>query len=252
MTAVEPLPIGAEGETIGEVARVLLIDDDPALLDALSMGFEDAGYEVVCARDGSEGLRRVAADQPDIIVSDVNMPGLDGFSLCRRLRADQNEIPIILLTSRDGEIDEALGLELGADDYVSKPFSTRVLQARVGALIRRERLRGRGASGESGERIQLLSVGETVLDPGRLRVEHRGAEVRVTVTEFRLLEALCARPGLVLTRAHILAQIRGDDSVVEPRIVDTYVRRLRRKLEAVDPKFEAIETVVGVGYRWRD
>jgi DNA-binding response OmpR family regulator len=249
MSAARALPSAADGEIMPDVARVLLIDDDPALLDALCMGFEDAGHEVLCARDGSEGLRRIADERPELVVSDVNMPGVDGFTLCRRLRAANNEIPIILLTSRDGEIDEALGLELGADDYVSKPFSTRVLLARVGALIRRERLR---ASSESSERIQPLRVGETELDPGRLRVEHRGAEVRVTVTEFRLLEALCGRPGLILTRAHILEQIRGDDSVVEPRIVDTYVRRLRRKLEAVDPTFVAIETVVGVGYRWRD
>lgn len=243
------MPSGAEGEIMADVARVLLIDDDPALLDALCMGFEDAGHEVLCARDGSEGLRRIAVDRPELVVSDVNMPGVDGFSLCRRLRAANNEIPIILLTSRDGEIDEALGLKLGADDYVSKPFSTRVLLARVGSLIRRERLRG---STESGSSISPLCVGETMLDPGRLRVEHRGVEVQMTVTEFRLLEALCQRPGMVHTRAHILAQIRGDDSVVEPRIVDTYVRRLRRKLEAVDPDFIAIETVVGVGYRWRE
>jgi DNA-binding response OmpR family regulator len=249
MSGARALPSGADGEIIVDVARVLLIDDDPALLDALCMGFEDAGHEVLCARDGSEGLRRIDADRPELVVSDVNMPGIDGFTLCRRLRAASKDIPIILLTSRDGEIDEALGLELGADDYVSKPFSTRVLLARVGALIRRERLRANAASSEQ---IQPLRVGETVLDPGRLRVEHRGAEVRVTVTEFRLLEALCGHPGRVLTRAHILEQIRGDDSVVDPRIVDTYVRRLRRKLETVDPTFVAIETVVGVGYRWRD
>lgn len=249
------MPCAANGEIIIDVARVLLIDDDPALLDALCMGFEDAGHEVVCARDGSEGLRRVADDRPELVVSDVNMPGVDGFTMCRRLRAANNSIPIILLTSRDGEIDEALGLELGADDYVSKPFSTRVLLARVGALLRRERLRAcldAGADADTNEQIQPLRVGQTVLDPGRLRVEHRGAEVGVTVTEFRLLEALCGRPGLVLTRANILEQIRGDDSVVESRIVDTYVRRLRRKLEAVDPTFAAIETVVGMGYRWRD
>ena len=242
------LPRLVDGESMVAVVRVLLIDDDPSLLDALSLGFEDAGYAVSCARDGSEGLRRVRDDRPDLVISDVNMPGLDGFSLCRKLRAADIHIPIILLTSRDGEIDEALGLELGADDYVSKPFSTRVLLARVGALVRRERLR---ESSDDEARTQPTVVGETVLDPGRLRVEHRGAEVRVTVTEFRLLEILCARPGLVLTRAQILEHVRGDDSVVAPRIVDTYVRRLRRKLEAVDPSFDAIETVVGVGYRWR-
>ena len=243
------LPAAADGESMAVVARVLLIDDDPALLDALCMGFEDAGHEVLCARDGREGLRRIADDRPEVVVSDVNMPGVDGFVLCRRLRAEGNQVPIILLTSRDGEIDEALGLELGADDYVSKPFSTRVLLARVGALIRRERVNDQT---DASERSQPLCAGETVLDPTRLRVEHRGVEIRVTVTEFRLLEVLCGRPGLVLSRAHILEHVRGDDSVVEPRIVDTYVRRLRRKFEGIDPSFDAIETIIGVGYRWRD
>lgn len=247
MTCPGALPATGEGESMAAVARVLLIDDDPALLDALCMGFEDAGYEVSSARDGREGLRRISEDRPALVVSDVNMPGLDGFSLCRKLRSENNDIPLILLTSRDSEIDEALGLELGADDYVSKPFSTRVLLARVGALLRREQLRG-----QADPREQPLRVGATMLDGGRLRVEHQGVELSVTVTEFRLLEALCGRPGMVLSRAHILEQVRGDDSVVEQRIVDTYVRRLRRKFEAIDPGFAAIETIVGVGYRWRE
>ena len=240
------LPTPGDGETMAPVARVLLIDDDPSLLDALSMGFEDAGHEVLCARDGAEGLRRIAEARPALVISDVNMPGVDGFTLCRRLRAAGDPIPVILLTSRDGEIDEALGLELGADDYVSKPFSTRVLLARVSALLRRDQART-----SADERGTPVIAGETVLDAARLQVMHRGVEVQVTVSEFRLLEALCSRPGLVLTRAQILEHVRGDDSVVAPRIVDTYVRRLRRKLEAVDPSFERIETLVGVGYRWR-
>jgi DNA-binding response OmpR family regulator len=173
------------------------------------------------------------------------MPRLDGLALCRQLRQGGDLLPLLLLTSRDTEIDEALGLELGADDYVTKPFSTRVLLARVSALLRRES--ARATPGKA-----TLQAGALELDADRLRVLYRGAEVAVTVTEFRLLEVLAKRPGVVFSRAQLLQLARGDDSVVVDRIIDTYVRRLRRKLEAVDPSFEAIETVVGAGYRWRE
>jgi DNA-binding response OmpR family regulator len=225
---------------------VLLIDDDPSLLDVLSLPFEDAGYRVETARDGVLGLALVRERRPDVVVSDVNMPGLDGFSLCRRLREEQNFVPILLLTSRDNEIDEALGLTLGADDYLAKPFSTRVLLARVAALLRREARRGEPAP----ERPHV--VGALELYAERLEVRYRGTAVVVTMTEFRLLEALTRRPGVVLSRERLLEMVRGDGSVVVDRIVDTYVRRLRRKLEAVDPSFRCIETVVGAGYRWTD
>jgi DNA-binding response OmpR family regulator len=225
--------------------RLLLIDDDPSLLDVLSMAFQDAGFEVGCARDGLAGWNRIHADRPDVVVSDVNMPGLDGFSLCKRLRAAGDQVPFILLTSRDDEIDEALGLELGADDYIAKPFSTRVLVARVQGLVRREALR---AGPTPGVRVR---VGLLELDAERLEVRYDGALVQVTVTEFRLLEVLVRRPGVVYSRERLLELVRGDESVVAERIVDTYVRRLRRKLEAIDPGFRGIETLVGAGYRWR-
>jgi DNA-binding response OmpR family regulator len=228
------------------MARVLLIDDDASLLDVLSLSFEDAGHEVSCARDGVDGLAFIESERPDLVVSDVNMPGIDGFSLCRRLREAGNLVPLILLTSRDHEVDEALGLELGADDYVAKPFSTRVLLARVQALIRREGAR----EGERDEQV-VRRVGALELDPARLEVRWDGHPIQVTVTEFRLLEALTTRPGVVYSRDRLLDLVRGDDSVVAIRIIDTYVRRLRRKLEAVHPEFDAIETVIGAGYRWR-
>jgi DNA-binding response OmpR family regulator len=179
------------------------------------------------------------------VVSDVNMPGLDGFSLCRRMREAGDTTPLILLTARDGEIDEALGLELGADDYVAKPFSTRVLLARVAALLRREELRAGGSTPTPPTRRNELE-----LDPERLEVRWRGTGVELTVTEFRLLEQLSARPGVVLSRGQLLRCIRDDDSVVAERIIDTYVRRLRRKFEGLDPDFAAIGTVIGAGYRW--
>ncbi|WP_437541795.1 response regulator transcription factor [Sorangium sp. So ce367] len=227
--------------------RLLLIEDDAALVDVLSLAFEDAGHAVLRAHDGVDGLRRVERDVPDLVISDVNMPRLDGFSLCRRLREAKNLVPIVLLTSRDAEIDQALGLELGADDYVVKPFSTRVLLARVNALLRRQEIR---AGSPNARRV--VAVGALDLDPERLEARYRGAPITVTLTEFRLLEALAARPGVVFSRDRLLDLARGDDSTVDVRLVDTYVRRLRRKLEAIDPAFERIETVIGAGYRWRD
>jgi len=229
------------------VSTILLIEDDAALVDVLSLAFEDAGYRVASARDGVDGLARATRDRPALVVSDVNMPRLDGFSLCKRLRAAGNAVPLILLTSRDSEIDQALGLELGADDYVSKPFSTRVLLARVHALLRRQELRAAAAAARPG-----IVAGRLELDVDRLEARYLGALLEVTLTEFRLLEALAGRAGAVLSRDRLLGLARGEDSVVDVRLVDTYVRRLRRKLEAVEPGFDRIETVIGAGYRWRD
>lgn len=224
--------------------RILLIDDDDALLDALAMAFEDAGFTVDTAADGRAGLDARRALKPDLVVSDVNMPRLDGFALCRELRSANDPIPLILLTSRDNEIDEALGLELGADDYVHKPFNTRVLLARARALLRRQRARAE-------EVAQRKVVGRLELDPDRLEVLYDSQAITVTVTEFRLLEALTSRPGVVFSRQRLMELARGDDSIVAERIIDTYVRRLRRKLEAASADFNEIETVIGAGYRWR-
>ncbi|MEQ1566207.1 MAG: response regulator transcription factor [Myxococcota bacterium] len=229
------------------MARILLIDDDAALLDMLSLSFEDAGHDVVTARDGIAGMRKAEAGGVELVVSDVNMPGLDGFSLCRKLRDKGFVEPIVLLTARDGEIDQALGLDLGADDYIVKPFSARVLQAKVSALLRREQLRKTDPVGE-----ERIVVGKLTLEPERMVARYDGTAIVTTVTEFRLLVALASRPGMVFSRDQLLERVRADDSVVEHRLVDTYVRRLRRKLEAVDPAFDEIDTVIGAGYRWKD
>ncbi|MCB9745687.1 MAG: response regulator transcription factor [Alphaproteobacteria bacterium] len=228
------------------MARILLIDDDLALLDMLALSIEDEGHEVDCAPDGAQGLERLQRAAPQLVISDVNMPRVDGFSLLRRAREGGFTAPIILLTSRDSEIDEALGLELGADDYVAKPFSTRVLMARVRALLRREALRAEAAPAARRE------VGRLSLDRERIEARYSGELLELTVTEFRLLEALASRPGVVFSRTQLMEKARGDDSVVAERIIDTYVRRLRRKLETLRGDFDEIETVIGAGYRWRD
>jgi len=198
--------------------RILLIDDDASLLDALSLAFEDAGHDVLTAGDGQRGLDIVKKEKPDAVISDVNMPGLDGFSLCRKLREGGNGVPFVLLTSRDDEIDEALGLELGADDYVAKPFSTRVLLARVAALLRRDAMRA------AHQTERAVAKGALELFPERLEVRYAHQPVTVTVTEFRLLEAFASRAGFVLSRDRLLEIVRGDESVVAERIIDTYVR----------------------------
>lgn len=228
---------------------VLLIDDDASLLDLVALAFEDAGWTVVTAADGLAGYKAIREHAPSLVVSDVNMPSLDGFSLCRKLRGEQNFVPLLLLTSRGDEIDEALGLELGADDYLSKPFSTRVLLARAQVLVRRELRR---ADAEPPASDQAMRRGHLALFVDRVEVRYRDTPMKVTLTEFRLLEALARRPGIVLSRDRLLEIVRGDESVVAARIVDTYVGRLRRKLEDIDAEFDRIETVVGAGYRWRD
>jgi DNA-binding response OmpR family regulator len=233
------------------MSKVLLIDDDASLLDLVALAFEDAGWTVLTAQDGLAGYDAIKAHAPSVVVSDVNMPRLDGFSLCRKLRAEQDFVPLLLLTSRGDEIDEALGLELGADDYLSKPFSTRVLLARAQVLVRREQRREAGASSDRPDDTAVRQ-GHLELFAERILARYRGVPIKTTLTEFRLLEALARRPGRVLSRDRLLEIVRGDESVVAARIVDTYVGRLRRKLEEVDPSFDRIETVVGAGYRWRD
>lgn len=227
--------------------RVLLVDDDPGLRDVLALALSEAGHEVHVACDGVEGTAALSDLRPAVAIVDVNMPRMDGFSLVRTARAVGCTVPILLLTSRDSEIDEALGLEFGADDYMPKPFSTRVLTARVAALLRRDASRAAPADARA-----LLVHGELTLDLARMEARLRGVPFPTTVTELRLLEALVRNAGVVMRRDRLLDLARGDDSVVGDRLVDTYVRRLRRKLEEIDPGFDRIETIVGAGYRLRD
>lgn len=229
------------------MARILIIDDDEGLRDVLAMALEDADHEVISASDGVRGLEKAEHGGAALIVSDVNMPGMDGFTLCRTLRSRGITLPIVLLTARDGDVDEALGLDLGADDWIVKPFHTRVLLARIAALLRREAFRAGPAEPPSSR----IEVGDLALDVATMEARYRGTLFVTTVTEFRMLVVLASRPGRVFTRDQLLEQVRNDDSVVTDRLVDTYVRRLRRKIEAIDPGFDWIETRIGLGYRWR-
>ena len=221
---------------------ILLVDDERDYLEMVAMSLESHGLRCVLAHDGIEARERLRAGDVDLVVSDVNMPRLDGFSLCRELRGQDATLPIILLTSRDSEIDETLGLELGADDYIAKPVSNRVLLARIRALLRRAHAVERASLSE------VLTHGPLTLDEARLSVTCQGRALEgITVTEFRLLFKLAGSPGRVFTRAQLLRAMREDgDSFVAERMVDSYINRLRRKLA---PHDGLLETVVGMGYR---
>ncbi len=224
--------------------RLLLIDDDADLLDSLRVVLGAEGHAITALTAGRPGLALLQRERFDAIVCDVNLPDVDGFSICRQLRARGDTTPLVLLTSRDGDIDEALGLELGADDYMTKPFSTRVLLARLGALARRAAVP---------ERDDIVRAGELEIDRERLTIRSRSNVIAATLTELRLLAALVERPGRVLSREVLLERAREDDSFVAPRLVDTYVARLRKKLDEIRAGDGAlIETVTGAGYRWRE
>ncbi|KAA0272840.1 MAG: DNA-binding response regulator [Acidobacteria bacterium] len=226
-------------------ARILLVDDEESIQTLLAYPLRRDGYEVVVARDGREGLDRFADDRFDLVVLDVMMPRIDGIEVCRRLRS-RSQVPIIMLTARDDEVDKVLGLEIGADDYITKPFSVREFLSRVKAALRRTRM-----SGEEPDE-GAISAGELTIDPGRRQVSVRGERVQLTYVEFELLAALARSPGRVLDRAALLERIWGDSTYRDPRTIDVHIRHLREKIEAEPKDPEYLLTVRGVGYRFRD
>ena len=227
-------------------AEILVVDDDRHLQDVLEMALSDAGFVVRAAYDGAAGWAAFTARAPDLCVLDVTMPELDGFELCRRIRRAA-DTPVVMLTSRDDELDTIVGLEIGADDYVTTPFSTRELIARLRAHLRRAQA-NRTPGGEAG-RVEL---GALVVDRAQRQIWLGSTRVRdVTATEFELLWALAAAPGAVKTRDDLVDAVYGEGVVVAPRTIDTFVKRVRRKLREADPSFDAIETIRAVGYRYR-
>ncbi|HEY8019709.1 MAG TPA: response regulator [Thermoanaerobaculia bacterium] len=226
--------------------RILLIEDEPDIAEVLQYNLEKEGFEVETARRGDSGLEAVRRDTPDLILLDLMLPGLDGLELTRLLKRDGglSRIPIVMLTARGEEVDRIVGLELGADDYISKPFSPREVVLRVKAVLRRLQPDGNGAEGAS----ESLAVGGIRLDVAGHRLAVNGGEVPLTATEFRLLKLLIERGGRVQTRGQLLSDVWGYAEDIDSRTVDTHIRRLRRKL---GPEAERIETVIGVGYRLR-
>jgi DNA-binding response OmpR family regulator len=227
-------------------ARILLVDDEQAVQQLLAYPLRKEGYEVISAVDGREALDRFAEQRFDLVVLDIMLPKLDGVEVCRRLRS-RSQVPIIMLTARVDEIDKVVGLEMGADDYITKPFSVREFRSRVKAVLRRaEMLGSRPDGGES------IVVGDLEIDFERRAVQVKGREVSLTYVEFEILAALAAGPGRVHSREMLLERVWGDSDYRDPRTIDVHIRHLREKLES-DPKNpEYLFTVRGVGYRFRD
>jgi DNA-binding response OmpR family regulator len=221
------------------MARILVVDDEPKIVRLVVDFLEAAGFAVSTARSGDEALMRARTEAPDLVVLDLGLPGLDGLDVTRALRRD-GEVPIIMLTARDDETDRILGLELGADDYVTKPFSPRELVARIRAVLRRN------AAPQSGERLR---AGDLELDLGRMRVSRAGQPVELTASEFALLAAMARQPGRVFTRSQLLDAIHGVAFESYERAIDAHVKNIRRKLERNPREPRHLLTVYGVGYR---
>jgi DNA-binding response OmpR family regulator len=231
---------------MAEASTILLVDDEESVQKLLTYPLEREGFRVVAARDGEEALRRFAEEPVDLVVLDLMLPKLDGLEVCKRLRSGST-VPIIMLTARDDELDKVLGLELGADDYITKPFSIREFRSRVRALLRR------AAVPRSGEpEDEVIEEGDVRIDLPRRVVAVRGGEVQLTFVEFELLRVLASSPGRVFSRRQLLERLRGDADYREPRTIDVHVRHLREKLEEDPREPELILTVRGVGYRFRD
>ena len=231
--------------------EIALVDDDRNILTSVSIALQAEGFVTRVYTDGATALKAFGEKMPDLGVFDIKMPQMDGMELLRRVR-EFSSMPVIFLTSKDDELDEALGLAMGADDYISKPFSQRLLIARVRAILRRQDLARGEAVASNEDEQQLIERGRLMMDPARHKVQWGGKDVTLTVTEFLILEALAQRPGVVKTRNQLLDVAYQEDVYVDDRTIDSHIKRIRRKFRAIDRDFDAIETLYGVGYRFDD
>ncbi|MBI6629232.1 response regulator transcription factor [Pontibaca salina] len=230
--------------------RIGLVDDDRNILTSVSMALEAEGFGVEAHRDGQAALEAFSRRMPDMGILDIKMPRMDGMELLQRLR-QKTQMPVILLTARNEELDEVMGLRLGADDYVTKPFSHRLLVERIRALLRRQEITA-ATKNESGAEHHVMTRGPLRMDSLRHNVTWRGRDVILTATGFRLLHALAQRPGFVKSRDQLMEVAYGNQVYVDDRTIDSHIKRLRKKLRSVDPEFAAIETLYGVGYRYNE
>ena len=231
---------------------IALVDDDRNILTSVSIALQAEGFVTRVYTDPTVALKAIGENAPDLAVLDIKMPQMDGMELLRRVR-ESSAVPVIFLTSKDDELDEALGLAMGADDYIAKPFSQRLLIARIRAILRRQELaRGEASASDAQPEQPLLERGRLTMDPARHKVRWDGKDVTLTVTEFLILEALAQRPGVVKSRNQLLDIAYHDDVYVDDRTIDSHIKRIRRKFRSVDPEFDAIETLYGVGYRFDD
>ena len=230
---------------------IALVDDDRNILTSVSMALEAEGYRVECYSDSVEALRAISTSPPDIAVLDIKMPRLDGMELLTRLRRD-NDLPVIFLTSLADETDEALGLRMGADDYITKPFSLRLLTERIRAVLRRADLANSDDDADHGDIEPPIDRGDLVLDPARHVCTWKGERVTLTVTEFLILKSLAQRPGHVKSRDQLLDAAYDDNIYVDDRTIDSHIKRIRKKFRMTDQDFAQIETLYGVGYRFKE
>ena len=229
---------------------IALVDDDRNILTSVSIALQSEGFVTRVYSDPSVALKALGDTPASLGVFDIKMPNMDGMELLRRVR-EFSTMPVIFLTSKDDELDEALGLAMGADDYIAKPFSQRLLIARIRAILRRQELaRGQAVVDKSEAEPQLIERGRLVMDPARHKVRWDGKDVTLTVTEFMILEALAQRPGVVKSRNQLLDIAYHEDVYVDDRTIDSHIKRIRRKFRTVDSSFDAIETLYGVGYRF--
>jgi two-component system response regulator ChvI len=235
------------------MAKITLIDDDENIVVSVSLALENHGHAVTAYYDGAAGLSALESDPPDVAILDVKMPRMDGMEVLRRLRQTSN-VPVIILTSKDEEIDEILGFNLGADDYIHKPFSQRLLIERVKAVLRRAAPEDADLNGVAGTAAASRAIkrGRLTLDPARHDCLWDGKPVRLTVTEFLLLQSLAQRPGFVKSRDNLMDAAYEDQVYVDDRTIDSHIKRMRKKFRDVDPEFDSIETLYGVGYRYRE
>jgi two-component system response regulator ChvI len=235
--------------------KIALVDDDRNILTSVSLTLEAEGYQVATYTDGASGLEGLTTDKPDLAILDIKMPRMDGMELLRRLR-QKSDVPVIFLTSKDEEIDELFGLKMGADDFITKPFSQRLLVERVKAILRRSAPRdpssALGTTTEATPSKALIERGSLVLDEERHTCTWKTQRVTLTVTEFLILQALALRPGVVKSRNALMDAAYDDQVYVDDRTIDSHIKRLRKKFKAVDDDFEMIETLYGVGYRFKE
>ncbi|UVO49193.1 response regulator transcription factor [Sphingomonas sp. SUN019] len=231
-------------------ATIALVDDDRNILTSVSIALQAEGFVTRIYSDGETALKALIENPPDLAIFDIKMPRMDGLELLRRLR-EKLATPVIFLTSKDDELDEALGLAMGADDYIAKPFSQRLLIARIRAILRRAELAQPGAA-DVPESQGPIERGRLTMDPARHRVTWGEQNVTLTVTEFLILETLAQRPGIVKTRNQLMDAAYQDDIYVDDRTIDSHIKRVRRKFREIDPEFDAIETLYGAGYRFSE
>ncbi|MEQ8349067.1 MAG: response regulator transcription factor [Sneathiellaceae bacterium] len=229
-------------------ANIALVDDDRHILTSVAIALESEGYTVSTYTDGAEALRGIAVQPVDLVVLDIKMPRLDGMETLQKLRRSSN-VPVIFLTSKDDEVDEVLGLKMGADDYIRKPFSQRLLIERVRAVLRRADTSQKVVE-EGGD--QKMIRGQLVLDRSRHLCTWKGQSVTLTVTEFMLLQTLAQRPGHVKSRDQLMDSAYDDNVYVDDRTIDSHIKRLRKKFKVIDPEFTSIETLYGIGYRYAE